>query len=152
MAKKAPPSSTPLKQGPLLGFLGYHVRLAQLHVYEDFMRGQPGATMTPGQLAILILVHANPAMGQQALAERLGVDKSTLTVTLNRLTQRKLLRRVRSTEDRRTNVLQLTARGVSRMQEMIAFVRRHERRMARNLDADEKKELVRLLDKLIGLG
>ncbi len=137
-----------MRQGPLLEFVGYHVRLAQLYVYADFMRGQPEPAMTPGQLAILVLVHENPGMTQRVLGERMGVDKSTLTVALDRLTRRKWLRRVRSREDRRSNVLELTAQGVRQMRRMIAFVRRHERRMMTSLSAREQRELVRLLGKL----
>lgn len=148
MATQTKVSSRRMRQGPLLEFVGYHVRLAQLYVYADFMRGQPEPTMTPGQLAILILVHENPGMTQRVLGERMGVDKSTLTVALDRLTRRKWLRRVRSREDRRSNVLELTSQGVRQMRRMIAFVRRHERRMMTSLSARERRELVRLLGKL----
>lgn len=141
-----------LKQGPLLQFVGYHVRLAQLVIYSDFMRGQPEPNLTPGQFAILVLIDQNPGMTQQVLAERLKVDKSTLTVTLNRLAERKLLGRVRSDQDRRTNVLVLTETGARHMRRMLGFVRRHERRLTKNLTAGEQRELVRLLDKLSGLG
>lgn len=152
MPKKTETGGPQLVQGPLLEFVGYHVRLAQLFIYADFMRDQPDPALTPGQLAILILVHENPGLSQRVLAERIGVDKSTLTVTLDRLAERKLLRRVRSKQDRRANVLELTAAGTRHMRRMIAFVRRHERRTFDNLSAAEQRELVRLLGKVRGVG
>jgi DNA-binding MarR family transcriptional regulator len=152
MPKRSETAGERLAQGPLLEFVGYHVRLAQLAVYADFMRGQPEPNLTPGQLAILILVHENPGTSQRVLAERIGVDKSTLTVILDRLADRKLLRRVRSKEDRRANVLELTAAGTRHMRRMIAFVRRHERRTFKNLSATEQRELLRLLGKVRGVG
>jgi DNA-binding MarR family transcriptional regulator len=140
-----------LGQGPLLEFVGYHIRLAQLFVYDDFMRSQPEPTLTPGQFAILVLIRDNPGLTQKLLGERIRVDKSTLTLTLDRLAARKLVRRVRSREDRRKNVLELTSEGEQQRRRMLAFVRRHERRILKNLSAAERTELVRLLDKMMRL-
>ena len=149
-----PSAKTPTewpREGALLEFGGFHIRLAQLYTYADFMRDQPEPAMTPGQFAMLILINENPGTTQRALSERIGIDKSTLAVALNRLAERKLVRRVRSKQDRRSNVLELSASGKAQMKRMVTFVRKHERRMLKNLSGAEQRELVRLLDKMIGI-
>lgn len=148
---KSDTAARPFRQGPLLDFVGYHIRLAQLVVFDDFMKGQPEPMLTPGQFAMLVLIHENPGLTQQTLAQRIGIDKSTLTLALNRLAERRLLRRVRSASDRRSNVLELTPTGTAHMRRMITFVKRHERRLLKRLSDAERRQLVGLLDKMIGL-
>ena len=80
-------------------------------VYDDFMRGAPVRGLTPGQLAILVLIDKNPNSTQQRLSEGIRIEKSTLVVRLHRLADRGLIERVRSTEDRRQNGLRLTRQG-----------------------------------------
>lgn len=135
----------PLDVGPLNDFVGYRLRKAQLAVYDDFVKGQPGAPLTPGLFGVLVLIDRNPDVTQQQLCEGIGVDKSTLVVTLHRLTDRGLIKRVRSTEDRRQNGLRLTAKGVARLRAMIQYVRGHERRITAGLSAAESKQLAELL-------
>src|SRR5256885_6321693 len=104
--------------------------MAQLAVYDDFLRGAPVRSLTPGQLAILVLIDRNPDTTQQRLSEEIGIEKSTLVVRLHRLADRGLLERVRSTEDRRQNGLRLTPRGRATLKSMLEFVAHHERKIA----------------------
>ena len=110
---KAKKAREPLDVGPLDDFVGYRIRRAQLAVYDDFMRAQGSAALTPGLFGVLVLIDRNPDITQQRLCEGIGVDKSTLVVTLHRLTDRGLIKRVRSIEDRRQNGLRLTQKVIS---------------------------------------
>src|SRR6202012_278054 len=91
--------------GVLSSLVGFRLRVAQLAVYEDFLSDSPGPKLTPGLAGIVILVDANPELTQQQLCEAIRMDKSTFTITLNRLEEKGLVRRVKSTEDRRQNLL-----------------------------------------------
>jgi DNA-binding MarR family transcriptional regulator len=135
--------------GRLAEFLGYWLRKAQVAFYENFLRGAPAAGLTPGQFAILVLIDRNPNLSQNRLSEGLRLDKSTLAVTLHRLSDRGLIRRVRSTEDRRENALRLTAKGKATLKGMLEHVSRHERHMMTRLSAAERRALVSLLQKLV---
>jgi len=134
--------------GVLGSLIGFNLRLAQLAVYADFMQRAPVRGLTPGQLAILVLIDRNPNTTQQRLSDLIGVEKSTLVVRLHRLAERDLIERVRSTEDRRQNGLRLTRHGQSVLKSMLAFVARHERELLSALSADERKQLVGLLRKI----
>jgi DNA-binding MarR family transcriptional regulator len=129
-------------------FVGYRLRRAQLAVYDDFVDGQQSSPLTPGLVGVLVLIDRNPDITQQQLCEGIGIDKSTLVVTLHRLTDRGLIKRVRSTEDRRQNGLRLTAKGVTKLRTTLAYVRRHERKITALLSAAESKQLVELLARI----
>jgi DNA-binding MarR family transcriptional regulator len=129
-------------------FVGFQLRRAQLAIYDDFMRAAPVRGLTPGQLAILILIDQNKGLTQQRLCEGIGVEKSTLVVRLHRLAERGLIQRVRSPADRRENILELTTQGKAKLKAMLAFVAEHERRVASRLTETERKQLLVLLSKV----
>jgi len=134
---------------PVDHFVGYHIRKAQLVVYEDFMTGQRSAPpITPGQFTVLLLIDENPDISQQLLCERMAVDKSTMAVSLHRMSRRGLIRRDRSPEDRRQNGLRLTARGRTVLRAMLRYVEQHERRITSKLSARECKQLIGLLNRV----
>jgi len=135
--------------GALSGFVGYWLRKAQIAFYDDFLRRAPAPELTPGQLALLVLIDRNPNLSQSRLSEGIHVDKSTLAISLHRLSRRGLIRRVRSTQDRRQNGLRLTAEGQATLERMLDYIPRHERRMTNKLSAKERKTLVMLLRKLV---
>lgn len=137
-----------LEFGILSSLIGFHLRMAQLAVYDDFMRGAPVASLTPGQCAILILIDANKGLTQQQLCESIRIEKSTLVVRLHRLAERGLLKRVRSTDDRRQNTLELTSEGKKTLRAMTEFVTAHEQRLLADLSPSERKQLVSLLAKI----
>ena len=112
------------------------------------MRRAPVKGLTPGQLAILVLIDQNPELTQQRLCDGIGVEKSTLVVRLHRLAERGLIRRVRSPKDRRENILELTAQGRTKLKAMLNFVASHEERVFGQLTATERKQLVALLGKI----
>lgn len=140
-------AKTKLNLGVLSKLVGFQIRRVQLTIYDDFMRGAPVRGLTPGQLAILVLIDQNASLTQQQLCDGIGVEKSTLVVRLHRLAERNLIRRVRSPEDRRQNILELTAHGKTKLRAMLEFITEHERRIAERLTEAERKQLFVLLAK-----
>jgi DNA-binding MarR family transcriptional regulator len=134
--------------GVLSRLIGFRLRMAQLTVYEDFLRDSPGDGLTPGHAAIVILVDANPQMTQQELCEAIRVDKSTFAITLNRLEARGLLERLRSELDRRQKTIRLTKKGKATLRAILSHVDRHEKRVFSSLSALEQEQLVALLKKV----
>lgn len=132
--------------GPLAGFVGFHIRMTQLVVFGDFIADQPvSPPLTPGLFGVLVMIEHNPNTTQQQLCDAIGIDKSTLVATLHRLSKRGLIRRVRSTTDRRQNVLVLSAKGKTTLARMLKHVAKHEKRITAHLTPDESKQLVGLL-------
>ena len=148
-SRRAKKPRVQLDVGPLNDFVGYRLRRAQLAVYDDFVRGQGDSALTPGLFGVLVLIDRNPDITQQQLCDGVGIDKSTLVVTLHRLSDRGLIKRVRSTQDRRQNGLRLTAKGAARLRAMTTYVKQHERKITARLTAAECKQLVDLLVKVM---
>ena len=136
-----------LKPGVLPGLLGYRLRLAQQAVFRDFARAIPEAT--PGRVGILFLIEANPGVTQSRLAQAVGLDRSTMVGVLHALEARELVERRRG-EDRRTNGLWLTRGGSVLVAGLKQRIRVHERRVAARLTAQERAQLLALLEKLAG--
>ena len=134
-----------LKPGPLPGLLGYRLRLAQQAVFRDFARSIPEAS--PGRAGILFLIDANPGVTQSRLAQAVGLDRSTMVGVLHALEARVLVERRRG-EDRRTNGLWLTRGGRTLVASLKQRIRVHERRVASRLTAQERTQLLALLEKL----
>ncbi|HET8938241.1 MAG TPA: MarR family transcriptional regulator [Polyangiales bacterium] len=145
------PSSS-LDFGPLTSMVGFRLRAAQLVMFDDFLREAPVLGLTPGQFAIMLLVEHNPGLTQQSLSDGIRIEKSTLVVRLHRLEERGLLRRVRSNNDRRSNVLEVTAEGKKALRSMITFVRQHEDRVLEELKPTERTQLLKLLAKVMLAG
>ncbi|MFI5306686.1 MAG: MarR family winged helix-turn-helix transcriptional regulator [Polyangiales bacterium] len=122
--------------------------MAQLVVYDDFIRAAPVPGLTPGQFAILVFIDRNPDTTQQRLAEFIRAEKSTLVVRLHRLADRGLVERTRSERDRRQNGLRLTREGRVALDKMVEYVVQHERKILGKLSSAERKQLIELLDKI----
>jgi DNA-binding MarR family transcriptional regulator len=98
-----------------------------------------------GMLAIL---DSDGPISQQELSQRTGVDPSTMVARMDVLEEKKLIQRVRSTGDRRSYEISLTAKGKKTLAELRQEADSFMQHFFRDLDADELAELNRLLTKL----
>lgn len=138
-------NGTALKPGILPGLLGYRLRLAQQAVFRDFAASV--AELSPGRVGILLLLEANPGVTQSRLAQAVSLDRSTMVGVVDFLESRKLIERRRG-EDRRTNGLWLTDEGRALVARLKRRIQQHERRVAARLSAQERAQLLALLEKL----
>ena len=113
-------------------------------------RGLRDAGLTPGQLAVLeALYHLGP-LTQGELGRKLLRSGPNLTVVVSNLEAEGLVKRERSSVDRRSVIVKLTSRG---RQSIAAAFPAHAARIADCLDALTPAELARLerLCKKLGL-
>ncbi len=140
--------------GFLTGLIGYHLRLAQLRVFEQFSTtmkksGDPVvASITPGLFRILLLVGENAGMNQSSLARAVRIDRSTLVPILNKLEGLGLVERRASNVDRRSHALHLTGKGEETVALMQSRVLEHEALISAKLTDSERRTLLDLLSKL----
>jgi DNA-binding MarR family transcriptional regulator len=73
---------------------------------------------------------------------------SNLVRLIDELEEKGLVRRGKSTEDRRSYMLQLTEKGQGVALELIALTKAHQDRICTSLAPAERKELTRLLQKI----
>ena len=111
-----------LKQGLLAGTLGPRLRLLHnlLTARVDEATGPIG--LRSGTYWVMALIDANPGCSQQDIARGVAMDKANLVAVIGELEKRGLATRVRSSTDRRRNVLSLTDEGRKVMNEMGAAI------------------------------
>jgi len=143
-----------LDRGPLPDLYGYNLRIAQVAVFDNFIKvvgsglaGRMGG-LTPGRFSLLVLLRANPGINQTDLSRGVGVDKSTLTPALDQLEKKGLILRQRTAADRRTYSLSLSPAGEQLLSELMNKVVQHERNIIAGLTPSERVTLTRLLKKM----
>lgn len=121
----------------------------QAHEQEQ-IRHSELSRLSPAQLRYLDAVYhlENPTLSE--LAERLGSSKPTISVTVEKLTEKGFVKKVRSGDDRRSAHIHLTAAGAAAAREHDEIHRRFVKRMSRRLTAEEQRRLVELLEHGLG--
>lgn len=132
----------------LTHLLGYHLRMANLALYRDFMAALRGFDLSQKQTAVLTLIDQNPGCSQIDLAAVLGVDRATMMTIVDRLQDRGLLYRTRSTHDRRRQELYLTDEGRSVLSDAGALIARHEARFTERFTPVELASLKEMLGRI----
>lgn len=138
--------------GVLPGLLGYNLRRTQEAVFAAFMdmvtaQIEP-AGLTPGQFGVLAIVVANPGLKQIELGAALGVDRSTIVASVDKLEKRGLVERRPVPHDRRAHALTLTGEGQRVYRTALGLVEGHEAQIADGLDAAERAQLLDLLGRV----
>ncbi|MHA3701427.1 MarR family winged helix-turn-helix transcriptional regulator [Jatrophihabitans sp. YIM 134969] len=104
--------------------------------------------LTPPLTGVLRLLAVRPGLSQQALAGVLGAAPSRVVAWVDDLEGRGWISRVRDPDDRRVNVLDLTAAGRAALAEVATVARAHEKAVTAPLDAAERATLTDLLRRL----
>jgi DNA-binding MarR family transcriptional regulator len=135
--------------GPLAGWVGFNLRMAQAAAFQAFARLAQEIGTRPGRFATLMLIGRNPGISQTALSRANGRDKSSLTPVLNDLARRGLVRRKRTRADQRAYRLSLTPAGQRLLDDLTECARVHERSLDRIIGARGQKSFVRVLKRII---
>jgi len=109
-----------------------------------------GYDLTPVQYAALVVIIANPGIGQAALAGLIAYDRTTIGGVVDRLVHKGWLRREVSESDRRAHILHATGQGEEVVSEIGPAVKAAQQLMLQGLEPAEVEEFLRLLRKAIG--
>ncbi|HVR04400.1 MAG TPA: MarR family winged helix-turn-helix transcriptional regulator [Solirubrobacteraceae bacterium] len=104
--------------------------------------------LEPKEFALLRAVGSREGDSQQAVGERLGVPASRMVALVDELEGRRLLERRRSPRDRRAHALHLTPAGRKLLEQATGLAASLERELTQDLDAEERAELIALLDRV----
>jgi DNA-binding MarR family transcriptional regulator len=143
-----PPREQLLDMAGLDGALGFRLRLAQQYVFRDFVARFSAIDINPVLYSALVLIEKNGRCRQSELATVLGVRQPNLVDRIDTLVQRGLVSRSPDPDDRRANVLMLTAAGKRFMVRVHATHDEHTQKLKLQLGEAEYAALVRLLDRL----
>jgi DNA-binding MarR family transcriptional regulator len=136
-----------VKLGPLDGYIGFHLRMAQEIALRAFIASSRQPDFKPGHFATLMLIRLNPGLSQIEVCRAIGRDKSTLSPLIRGLERDGLILRENSALDRRSVTLRLSGKGEEALDNLLKHAEAHDRR----LDAivgEAKPELIALLKKI----
>ena len=136
-----PPAELGQFTGFLLNWLGARSR-------DRFMAVLEPHGLHPRDFGVMVVLAAHPGVTQHDLAESSEVDRSSLVAVLDGLEARGLAERRTHAEDRRKRAVHLTAHGEATLATLQAEAREVGRELLAPLEAEERKELQRLLRKL----
>jgi DNA-binding MarR family transcriptional regulator len=152
VAEPAPrPAGAPLSLGVLSDVLGYHIAQAAVTTYGTFEAhiGQPN-NLRKVEYSLLMLLLANGPLTPKRLGHALALSAPNLTLLLDRLQGRGLIRRERSPTDGRSQNIVLTAEGRQLAGDTAAAAGPMERELDDRLSRAERLMLIELLRKVAG--
>lgn len=144
-ANTMPTSRKPPAIGCLNNHVGFHLRLAQLAVFEHFGNALGEIDVSPAIFSVLEVLQQNDGITQSKLAAAVRLERSSMVPMLDKLSRRGLLERRASTTDRRHNHLHLTDAGRELLAEAVRRASQHEKEVCKPFTIAEKKMLLELL-------
>src|SRR5262245_35412378 len=118
------------------------------HAADRFAELVAPLHISPRQAGILRLIAATQGCNQQDLARRVGVLPSQMVFLIDELSEKKLVKRQRSTEDRRVSFVRLTDKGAHIMGKLSRLLEKHGREFCATLTGRELRNLHILCCKL----
>lgn len=137
--------------GPLTGIVGYHIAQATVTTYDAFERhvGKP-FELRKVEFSLLMLLLSNGPLSPKQLARTLQLTAPNLTLLLDRLQARGLLRRQPNPDDGRSQHIVLTDAGQRLALDSQAAAAPMERELQSRLSRAEHAMLIELLSRLAG--
>jgi len=128
--------------------LGYSLRRAQVAMFLAFRTAARGTELTPPRFTALVIIGANPGLSQSVLGQVLGIARSGAMLMTDFLEARGWVGRRRRPGDARAWGLYLTRRGQQFVERLKVRVLDYDYRVAGKITLKERKELLRLLERL----
>lgn len=138
-----------LDEGGIHGLLGYQLAQAAILTTQAFVAvvGKP-LDLRPVEFTILQLVHENAPVTATKVAKALAVTAPGVTIWVDRLEQRGLLKRQRDGIDRRTQNLRVTRKGDELVTSALGRLLLADREILKQLSMGERHMLLELLHKV----
>jgi DNA-binding MarR family transcriptional regulator len=121
--------------------LGYLLKHAQQRLAEFTAPALAPFGITGRELAVLMSIDDLTPLSQQDVADRLGVDRTTMVTLIDGLEDKELVVRRPDAEDRRRNVVVLTGAGQATMAEAVEAASAAEQQFLSKLSAAEVASL-----------
>lgn len=112
------------------------LRRAHFAAEELFAQEFSDESITPRQKAALVMLYQNPGLSQNALADRLFMDRSTVAEMVKRLASSGLIRRAAAKEDQRAYELFLAPDGAAVLDRVMPRDMQVEQKLLERLPAE----------------
>jgi len=145
------PTSVDGVQPGLHDRLGYLLKHANLALSELTGPALAPLGINGRELAVLTVLGAAEALAQQQAAGRLGVDRTTMVDLVDELERKQLVERRSDPDDRRRNLVFLTATGRRALEQGSQAAREAEQTFLAALDPAEADQFRAMLQRVLGL-
>lgn len=143
------PEVTTFPRHPALeGYTGFLLRKVSAASFERFSAMTAEHHLHPMHFGLLTVLEADGPISQHDLAERTGIDPSTMVARMDLLVVRGLVERRRSSDDRRSYEISLNAAGRRMLKTLRADAEKSGDVMFAPLSERQREELHRLLVKM----
>ncbi|MFN3655956.1 MAG: MarR family winged helix-turn-helix transcriptional regulator [Pseudolabrys sp.] len=129
--------------------IGYLARYAHRAFVKALAHELETHAILSAQWSVLRVLWETEGLTQVELADRMRVEKASLTAVLGGMARAGLIRRARNAKDRRKINITLTARGRALKDEILPYAGRINRRATRGMSRREVERLRELLGRLI---
>jgi DNA-binding MarR family transcriptional regulator len=149
--KDQPKEDVDLEQVPagLKHNIGFLLNRSARVLRDEMGRALEPLLLTVHQYAIMRIIELRQAETQQGVAERYGIDSSTMVEIVDRLEERQILTREKNPLDRRCYTLVLTPKGRKTLSRAKRIAEAEHKKFLRPLDEVEREMLYVSLAKLI---
>jgi DNA-binding MarR family transcriptional regulator len=137
-----------LDQSRLHHLVGYAATRASVELKKAFTKHMGPLNLKAVEFSILVMVAANERVNQKQLGQALDVSAPNMAITLDRMVERGWVERVRSLEDRRAQLINLTPAGAVLTQKAEKIASKMEVSAVRVLSEAERLLLIELLHKV----
>lgn len=134
---------------PLGGNLSWLLSQANHALATEMTARMEGIGVYPRGYRVLMAA-LDRGLTQTDIAKQIGVDKTTMVVTVDELEKAGLAERVPSKTDRRARVIDVTAKGAKKVSEAQRIVHSLQQEVLGTLPANERKALISALNRLVG--
>ncbi len=130
---------------------GHLFRRAGQFVTATFEAEMGHMGITASQLSAILAVHLQPGMQQRELAAALSWDEATVGGMVSRLEAQGYLERRSTARSRRGREIYMTETGEALCERIGPHVDRIQRQLLQRLNVAERKELIYLISKAMGV-
>lgn len=113
-----------------------------------FLEELAGFDITPMQFAVLKTLIENGQMDQATIGGLAALDRTTVTVVIQKLEERGLVHRKQSEKDKRSKMVSVSKSGSDLIRDVNDAVEKAQVRTVQPLDPNERAEFMRLLRKV----
>jgi DNA-binding MarR family transcriptional regulator len=121
------------------------------HAFSRWVQSLIESTsVSPGRIRLLGVLHCKGSKMMSGLGDELGVTARNVTTLVDGLEAEGLVRRVAHPTDRRATMVEITPRGAEMASGIFASYTEKIAELFRDLPESDQRELLRLLESLLG--
>ena len=142
-------SQAPTKISNLESHIGYWLRYVSNHVSSGFARRLADVDVTVSEWVAMRRLYDLRESTQKELAQAMGMTKAPVSRILDRLVEKKLVRREESATDRRERLVKLTAAGRLLVPKLAKMADGNDDDFFACLSKEEQTTVLRIMQKLV---